>query len=118
MKEKMPYGSACLEQHDKPATTTTKNDSFTTYATKKSWYLYRNRNVNIRSRMTVEEKLRIMNREAIDGKCFIGPRNISWQDQEIQRMVEELNLKWLFIQVDYKEEIVITMVADHWMLLL
>lgn len=64
--------------------------------------------------MTVEKILRETNKESIDGKCFIGPRNISWQDQEIQWMVEELNLKGYFVQVDYEDEIVITKEADHW----
>ena len=64
--------------------------------------------------MTVGRILRVINRESIDGKCFIGPRNISRRDQEIQWAVEELNLKGLFVQVDYEDEIVITEEADHW----
>ena len=63
--------------------------------------------------MSVEKILRLTNREAIDGKCFIGPKNISWRDQEVQRTIEELNLKGLFVQIDYEEE-EITETTDHW----
>lgn len=64
--------------------------------------------------MTVGKVLQKLNTKALDGKCFIWPRNISWQDQKTQWMVEEYNLKELFVQVDYEDEIVISKEADLW----